>query len=598
MSKPPPTPLPTPESLDLPETLPYRIKNKLLGPPLNTAELRTERLGLPTALGVLAPDPVSSSAYGTEEILRILVPVVGVAAFTLVLPVTAAIILVLAVVTLSYRQVVQVYTKAGGSYVVARDNFGPNIAQISAVALLIDYTVTVAVQTAAGTAALVSAVPFLAPYTTAITVFVVVLLGYGNLRGIREAGKSFSLPLYFFIAALGSVIIIGLVRVVLGNLPVLPVHAPGAQPLGHPGQGLFLGAGLFFTLQAFANGGASLTGLEAVSNGVSAFKPPEGVHARKALAILATILGCLVMGVSVLAHFTHAIPYISGTPTVISQEAKVVFGGGTLGHVLYYLVQLATLLVLWTGANTSFNGFPYLASFVAEDRFLPRQLTRRGHRLVFSNGIIVLAIVAILLLVATRAKVDALIPFYAIGVFTGFTMAGAGMVRHHLRHREGRWRAKLAVNGGAAVISALVVLIFASTKFFEGAWLIVVVFPILLVLLIRLHRQYRREQERLQQGAQRAAEARTLRRHVVLVFVDRLDLATARALQYARTLNADELRAVHIVLDAEEAEVLRERWEQLGIPEEVRLELVDCPSRRLLRDALEVVAEALAAGDT
>ncbi|MGH9054265.1 MAG: amino acid permease [Acidimicrobiales bacterium] len=586
------------ESLQIPETLSYRIKNRLLGPPLNTDQLATERLGNVVALGVLAPDCISSSAYGSEEILRILVPVVGVAAFSLVVPITAAILAVLILVTLSYREVVQVYTRAGGSYVVARDNFGPNVAQISAVALLIDYTVTVAVQTAAGTAALVSAIPSTSDYQTEISVAVVVLLCYGNLRGIREAGKTFAFPTYFFILAMGVMIVWGLIKSAEGTLPVLSLHRSGAVPIGHPGSGLFAGAGLFFILQAYANGGSSLTGLEAISNGVSTFRRPEGTNARRVLIVMSTTLGCLVLGVSLLAHFSHTVPFVAGAPTVIAQEARTVFGAGLFGRTLFYLFQLAGLLVLWTGANTSFNGFPFLASFVAGDSFLPRQLTKRGHRLVFSNGIIVLAVVAIALLVATRSNVDFLIAFYAIGVFTGFTMAGAGMVKHHLDHRQPRWRLKLAVNGSAAIVSAAVVLIFASTKFLQGAWVVVVAFPILLVTLIRLNRRYRREQQRLEEGALQAAEVRALRRHVVLVFVDRLDLAAARAIQYARTLTLDELRAVHFVLDRRAAEDLRERWESLGIPKAATLELRDCPSRRLVRDALVVVAEALADNET
>ncbi|MGH9067991.1 MAG: APC family permease, partial [Acidimicrobiales bacterium] len=278
--------MPAPESLDLPESFGYRIKNRLLGRPLNTSQLRSERLGNMAALGVLAPDCISSSAYGSEEILRVLVPVVGVAAFTLVLPITGAIIGVLIFVTLSYREVVQVYTRAGGSYVVARDNFGPNIAQISAVALLIDYTVTVAVQTAAGTAALVSAVPSLTQYQTLISVLVVLFLCYGNLRGIREASRAFAFPTYFFSAFLVAIIIFGFIKAAMGTLPSLPLHPHGAVPLGHPGDGIFAGAGLFFILQAYANGGSALTGLEAISNGVSAFRPPEGLNARKVLVVM------------------------------------------------------------------------------------------------------------------------------------------------------------------------------------------------------------------------------------------------------------------------------------------------------------------------
>ncbi|MGH9070267.1 MAG: APC family permease, partial [Acidimicrobiales bacterium] len=596
-----PGPLPTPESLDLPETLGYRVKNKLLGPPINSSRLSTERLGNFAAMGVLAPDCISSSAYASEQILTILVPVVGVAAFSLVLPITAVIIAVLILVTLSYREVVQVYTKAGGSYVVARENLGPNVAQVSAVALLIDYTLTVAVQTAAGTAALVSVFPgTLLAYQTVISVVVVALLTYGNLRGIKEASKAFAFPTYFFVTALSAVIVIGLVRAAMGDLPTLPIHVHGAVALlpgHHSGTGIFEGAGLFYILKAYASGGSALTGLEAISDGVSAFRPPEGINARKVLVMMSCTLGTMVLGVSILAHLTHAIPFVSGVPTVISQEAKEVFGGGA-GVVPYYLFQLATVMILWTGANTSFNGFPYLANFVAGDSFLPRQLTKRGHRLVFSTGIIVLAVVGIALLVATNSNVTALIAMYAIGVFTGFTMAGAGMSRYHLRHREAHWRLKLCVNGLAAVVSGVVVLIFAVTKFTEGAFVVVVAFPILLWILIRLNRQYRREADLLERGAERAAEAPALDHLVVFVFIDRLDLAAARAIQYARALRPDEIRAVHFVLDDLVAKELKATWEHLAVPEEITLDLRDCPDRRLLRDALELVAETVAEGGT
>ncbi|MGH9131945.1 MAG: amino acid permease [Acidimicrobiales bacterium] len=592
-----PSPLPTSESLDLPETLGYRIKNKLLGHPINSSNLDSERLGNFAALGVLAPDCISSSAYASEQILTILVPVVGVVAFSLVLPITAAIIGVLILVTLSYREVVQVYTKAGGSYVVARENFGPNIAQISAVALLIDYTVTVAVQTAAGTVALVSLAPStIAPYQTPISVAVVVFLCYGNLRGIREASKVFAFPTYLFVLGLGSVIVIGLIRVALGDLPVLPTHVHGALSLlpGNRGRtSLFEGAGIFYILQAYANGGSALTGLEAISDGVSAFRPPEGINARRVLVAMSTTLGSLVVGVSLLAHFTHAIPYISGAPSVVSQEAKEIFGGGA-GAVPYYAFQMITLLILWTGANTSFNGFPYLANFVAGDSFLPRQLTKRGHRLAFSNGIIVLAVVAIALLVATGANLNALIAFYAIGVFTGFTMAGAGMFKYHIDHHQPGWKLKSVINGSAAVVTAAVVLIFAVTKFTSGAWVVVVAFPLLLWALIRLNRQYRQEEEMLEEGATAAAEAPALRRLVVLVFIDHLDLAAAQAIRYARALRPNEIRAVHFVLDDVVAAELRQTWTHLGLPEDIGLYLRNCPSRRLLRDALELVAETVA----
>jgi amino acid transporter len=582
----------------LPESLGYRIKKFLLGPPLVTEQLSTERLGSFTALGVLSPDAISSSAYGTEEMLVELVPYIGVAAFTLILPITAAILLVLFFVTMSYREVVMVYTKAGGSYVVARENFGPTVAQVAAVALLIDYTVTVAVQTAAGTDALISAFPNeLLQWRVPITVAVVVFIAYGNLRGVREAGKWFALPTYFFIIMMAAMIVVGIIKAALGLLPHLSVHRHGLYPFGHPGSGLLMGASILVLLRSFANGGSSLTGVEAISNGISVFRPPEGIHARRVLLAMSILLGSLVFGVSLLARFTHAAPFLAGAPTVVAQEASAVFGPSSLGRLGFYLLQLATLLILYTGANTSFNGFPYLASFVAGDRFLPRQLTKRGHRLTFSNGIIVLAVVAIGLLLVTRANVTSLVAVYAIGVFTGFTMAGAGMVRYHLTHREQGWRRKLFINASAAVLSAVVVVILAVAKFFQGAWTVVVLFPLLTAALVHLNRQYRAEAEQLEKGALAALEQPVLRRHVVLVFVDRLDLATARAVQYARTIAPDEIRAVHFLLDSRVAARLEENWERLLLSR-IPLEIRECRDRRLGRSSLELVASELADGDT
>ncbi|MBV9661346.1 MAG: amino acid permease [Acidimicrobiales bacterium] len=583
-----------------PETLGYRLKRSLLGPPLVTEALENERLSNPVAMGVLSCDMISSSAYGTEEMLTVLVPAVGAAAFSLVLPVTAAILVILIIVTLSYREVVMVYTKAGGSYVVARENFGVYVAQFSAVALLIDYTLTVAVQTAAGTAAVTSALPALAheSYQTGISVVVVALLMWGNLRGIREAGKTFAFPTYFFIFSLGLVVLIGLFKVATGHIGVYNDHVAGAFNLGHPGGGVLEGVSVFILLRAFANGGSSLTGLEAISNSVSVFNPPEGHNARKVLGWMSTTLGVLVAGVSILAHYTHAIPYLVGSPTVISQVAKAAFGSSFWGHTGYYMVQVATMLILWTGANTSFNGFPFLANFVAEDRFLPRPFTRRGHRLVFSNGIIFLGLVGIGLLLITRAKVDKLVSLYAIGVFCGFTMAGSGMVKHHLREREPGWRYKAVINGSAGVLSAIVVVIFAVTKFTEGAWAVVVLFPTLMYLLIRTHRQYQAEARILGEGAAEAAvEARPLPRHVAFVLVDSLDLATARAIQYARSLSVDDLRAVHFVLDPVRAQRIADRWVRLGLSR-LPLDLIDCPDRRVDRAALEMAIEASADGQT
>jgi hypothetical protein len=582
----------------IPERRLYRLKNKLLGPPLVTEQLSSERLGRPTALGVLAPDCISSSAYGTEEMLTQMTPYIGLAAFSLLVSITLAILGVLFFVTLSYLDVIQYYTKAGGAYVVARDNFGPKIAQIAAVALLIDYTVTVAVQTSAGTAALTSAVPSLANTfdTVAITVGVVVVLLYGNLRGIREAGKFFAFPMYFYVVSLGTVVVAGYIKEALGQLhhiPIPPQKEIFGGILGTPGHGWLMGLAFITLLRSFANGGSSLTGLEAISNGVGSFRRPAAVHARQTLVVMSSVLGFLVLGTTLLARWTHAVPYAAGSPTVVSQEVQAVFGRG----FIYFTVQLATLLILYTGGNTSFNGFPFLANFVAGDHYLPRSLTRRGHRLAFSNGILVLAAVSVALVLAYKARVDGLVALYAIGVFTGFTMAGAGMVKHHLTNKGAHWRRSVVVNGFSSFVSAIVVLIFAVAKFTEGAWLIVVVGPLLYFGLVRLHRQYEREDVLLETGAVKASEAPVLRRHVVVVLVDRLDMATARALQYARTLTPDDLRAVHFDIDSVEARALEEEWGRLGLAR-LPLDIIECPDRRLGRAAIELVADATLDGDT
>ncbi len=577
---------------DVPESFWYSTKRRLLGQPMVNEELAEQRLTKPLALGVLSPDAISSSAYGTEEILiELLIGGLGLAAFAVVLPITGVVLVVLVLVTLSYREVVSVYTKAGGSYVVARENFGPRIAQVAAVALLIDYTVTVAVQTAAGTVAVVSAVPALGPFSLEITVTVVILLCYGNLRGIREAGRSFALPTYLFSGVMILMIITGLVREALGGLPRYdPATLHGTYYTPQHTNVILSGAVIFILLKAFANGGSSLTGVEAISNGVSAFRPPEGVNARRVLGIMACILGFLVGGVSWLAHITRATPYRVGYPSVISQEARLIFGESIFGHVMFYVLQAFTALILYTGGNTSFNGFPFLANFVAGDAFLPRWLTKRGHRLVFSNGIIVLTIVSLALLFVAGANVNKLVPFYAIGVFTGFSMAGFGMSKYHLGHKEPGWRRRLAINFSAGVLTGLIVLIFAVVKFTEGAWLVVIVFPVLVFALIRLNREYQMEADVLENlgGRKPPPDPPNYSRRTVLVFVDDFDLATIAALRYARGLRPTALRGVYFAIDNAQADKLREGWlrQNRGIP----LDLVDCADRRLTRAAAELVA--------
>ena len=563
-------------------------KRFVLGKPMINDELEHERLSNPVALGVLSPDAISSTAYGSEQIMIELLPAAGLAAFALLLPITAVILLILVLVAASYRQVVMVYTRAGGSYVVARENFGPRVAQIAAASLLIDYVVTVAVQCAAGTVAVASAFPVLGPYSLEITVAVVLVMCFANLRGLREAGARFAFPTYFFVGMVSMTIIVGIFREIIGGLKTYnPEHIAGAVPVGH-GNGIIMGATVLIVLRAFANGGSSLTGVEAISNTVNAFRKPEGLNARRVLTIMAGILGFLLAGVAWLAHVTHATPYVAGYPSMLSEITRAVFGNGMIGQVFYFLVQAATALILYTGGNTSFNGFPALASFVAEDQFLPRPLMKRGHRLVFSNGIITLTVLAVALLIITGGSLNALVPFYAIGVFTGFSMAGYGMTKHWLTHRGPGWRSKLVINLSAGILSTIVVAIFAIAKFTEGAWLVVVVFPILVFGLMRLNRQYRAEASVLETSLTQSDLDR-YDRHRVFVFVDSVDLAEVEAMRYAKGLHADELVAVHFVLDSVHAERLQRRWQHFRHTTELRL--VDCLDRNLSRAAQQLVSQ-------
>src|SRR5690348_12609046 len=592
-----PRPLPPSPSELPPDALRYRMKCRLLGQPLHTEELEHERLGKPTALAVFASDNLSSSAYATEEILRSLVPFIGLAAFALVTPVTIALLVVLGFLILSYRQTIKAYPTAGGAYMVTRDNFGLLPAQVAGVALLTDYVLTVAVSVAAGTAALASAFSVFTPWILPISVFFVVLIAYGNLRGVRESGKVFAVPTYFFIVNMVILLGWGLYQMMLGHLPRASMHTAGLIGAGHPVDGaLFFGAGAYVVMHAFASGGAAVTGVEAISNGVPAFRKPEWKNARKTLVVMGSLLGAMFLGVSVLAAHMHIAPFENGTPTVISRVGDFVYGASALGRLLYFSLQAGTMLILVLAANTSFADFPRLASFHAGDNFMPRQLTKRGHRLVFSNGIIGLSIAAIVLLLVTDAKVDRLIPLYAIGVFTSFTLSQAGMAKHHLREREEGWRWGLFVNGTGAVLSFVVDIVIAVTKFTHGAFVIIILVPVMVFFLVRLARQYEREAKGLERDIPKAVAAPVRKRLVVLVLVDQLDLAVVRAMQFGRALRPDALRAVHYVIDQQHADAFAADWRQHGLAN-LSLELIDCPDRRITRAAVETVAHELSSGD-
>jgi len=580
-----PAPVALQDHAHLRDPLTYKIKKWFLGSALNRHSLEHQRLKKRYALGILSSDCISSSAYGSEQILIALLPAFGLAAFTILMPMTGIVIAILILITLSYRNVIQVYTKTGGAYIVSRDNFGPVVAQVAAVALMLDYIVTLAIQSAAGVAAIISTFPELEPYKMHMIFAIIVLLTFGNLRGVKEAGKAFALPTYLFIGAMLIVFVCGLYRYFTGTLPMLETDLPGAVELGQPSS-LLTGAAIFILLRAFANGGSSLTGLEAISDGVALFKAPEADNAKRTLVIMSAILGTLVLGVSWFAHQIHAMPYESGTPTVISQIAKAAVGNGTFGQGMFILVQLATMLILFAGANTTYSAFPLLCNFVASDGYLPRQLSKRGHRLAFSNGILFLAGGGIFLVIITAGSVEHLVAFYALGVFTGFMLAGFGMAKHARTNRGDGWKVKFAINGLAGSVSLVIVLIFSVVKFTQGAWIVLVVSPILVVSFLRLNRQYTAEQKALtvKSGQQRAT---SITRHDVTVLVDSVDLATISVVRYARTLNARKISAVHFVIDDRRAADIQAAWAASDAVDDVELELIDCPDRRLPNAALD-----------
>lgn len=580
-----PQPVVLKEHAHLKDPLSYKIKRAFLGGALNRHSLGHQRLSKRYALGILSSDCISSSAYGSEQILIALLPAFGLAAFAILMPMTAVVIVILIIITLSYRNVIHVYTKTGGAYIVARDNFGRVVAQIAAVALMLDYIVTLAIQSAAGIAAIISTFPSLEPWKLPMIFTVIVLLTYGNLRGVKEAGKAFAFPTYFFVGCMLIVFGMGFWRLSQGTLPVLATDLPGAVEVGEA-QGLLTFAAIFILLKAFANGGSSLTGLEAISDGVALFREPEHVNAKRTLVIMSTILGTLVLGVSWFAHHIQAMPYESGTPTVISQIAKAAVGTGAFGTVMFIMVQLATMLILFAGANTTYSAFPLLCNFVATDGYLPRQLTKRGHRLAFSNGILLLAGGGAFLVLITAGSVEHLVAFYALGVFTGFTLAGFGMTKYTLRNRTDGWRLRVAINGLAGTVSFIIVIIFSVVKFTDGAWMVLVTAPILVVSFLRLRRQYTREVEALS-VRQEQERATTIVRHDVTVLVDNVDIATVGAIRYARSLKPRNLSAVHFVIDDRRAEEIQKAWAASDALDDVTLELIDCPDRRLANAALE-----------
>jgi amino acid transporter len=545
----------------------HQLKRLFLGSPLPTAQSRHERLDKPTALATFASDALSSVAYATEEILLVLI-LAGTVALSYSLPIGVAIAILIAIVITSYRETIRAYPHGGGAYIVSKENLGVYPGLVAGAALLIDYVLTVAVSVAAGVAAITSALPRLYPYRVWMCVAAVSIIALANLRGIRESGKLFAAPTYLFIASILAMIVYGALGAIfdfLGEAPYAP-HPPGLE-----------GVGLFLVLRAFAAGCTALTGVEAVSDGVPAFKPPEAHNARVVLTWLGILLIVLFLGMTYLAYDFGILPREG--ETVASQLARHVFGTG----IIYYEVQVVTMLILLLAANTAFADFPRLAFFLARDRFIPRQFGTQGDRLVFSNGIVILAGLAALLLVLFAGDTHALIPLYAVGVFLSFTLSQSGMVRRWLRLREPGWRWRVVLNGIGAVATGLVMLTIAVTKFAHGAWIVLILIPVLVVLFVLMHRHYEDVARQLSLDEFTPPPPMT---NTVLVLVGDLHRGVVTALQYALTLSASP-KAVYVETDPDRTRRLEEKWGKWGMG--VPLIVLSSPYRSILGPLIEYI---------
>lgn len=541
------------------------------------AQARHERLGKVVALAVFSSDALSSVAYATEEILLILV-LAAAAATRLSTPIALAITALLAIVAASYRQTIYAYPSGGGSYIVARENLGTVAGLVAAAALLVDYVLTVSVSIAAGVAAITSALPSVQTHKVALGVGAITVIALGNIRGVRESGRLFAVPTYFFITSFGVLLVAGFWKLVTGALePIPPEEVPAVETLS-----------AFLVLRAFSSGCTAMTGIEAISNGVPAFRPPESRNAAITLTWMAAILGTLFVGITILAHALGVVPRAS--ETVVSQIARGLFGTG----LAYYVIQAATALILVLAANTSFADFPRLSSLLARDRFAPRQFANLGERLVFSNGILVLAALAALLIVVFGGETHALIPLYAVGVFISFTLSQSGMVRHWWRDRQPGWRWKIAINGTGAATTGLVTGVIASTKFTHGAWIVVLVIPLLVFTFLAMRSHYADVAHQLSLAGMAGPPPM---RHTVLVVAGDVHRGVVRAVQYARTLAAPEVpvRGVFVETDPARTHRLEERWRVAGLG--VPLVILTSPYRSLLRPLLEYIDTLQATGD-
>jgi amino acid transporter len=558
-------------------------KRILIGRPIATSDEGHQRLRKRVALPIFSSDAISSTAYATDEVVLVLTlqAGIGVAAFNYLVPIAIIVSILLVIVVLSYRQTIYAYPSGGGAYIVSRENLGETPSLVAGASLLTDYILTVAVSVAGGVLAIQSATDFDPKWRVPVCLLMIALMTVANLRGLRESGSLFAPPTYIYIAMLMLLIVVGCYKIFFQDLGPIPLDhlSPEAHELANGTKTL----GLLMLLRAFSSGAVALSGIEAVSNGVPSFRKPEARNASMTLALMAAILGTCFIGVSVLAAHLHPIRG-ENDPTGLALMAEQIYGGK---GVLFWITQLATFAILILAANTAYQGFPGLSSIIARDGYMPRQLANRGDKLVFSNGIIFLAIAAGVLIAVFKGNISALIPLYAFGVFTGFTLSQAGMVVHHLRLKEPHWRASLAINAVGCVATAIVALVVVVSKFTEGAWIPAVLIPAMVVAFRAVNKHY----TRVRQAVEVIDEGYTPRRrtHLVVVLVGTVHKGVIEAVRYAKSLAPERLIAVSVVTDAEEQDRLSKAWTDFGMP--IELHTIASPYRELTQPVLEYLDE-------
>jgi len=550
---------------------PMVLKRWLVGDPLKSTQAVHERLSKTIALAIFSSNAISSVAYATEEILLALI-LAGTAAVAWSVPISFGILFLIVVLTISYRQIIYEYPAGGGAYIVARNNLGELPSLIAAAALMIDYVLTVAVSVAAGVAALTSALPSLFEYREALGLAAIIFIIVINLRGVRESGKFFAVPTYFAIGALGVMVVVGSIQVLFGQgVSLSPDHKTGVEELT-----------LFLILRSFAAGCAAVTGMEVISNGVKAFRQPESQNASTTMIQMSLVLAVLFMGITFLADHYGVLPKTD--ETIISQLARLTFGTG----VLYYALQIGTLLLLILAANSAFAGFPHLASILARDGYMPRQMATFGDRLVFSNGIIILGVFACFLLILFHGDTHALIPLYAVGVFISFTLSQTGMVRRWLTKKGPHWRKNLVVNGAGAITTGIATIILASTKFTQGAWIVFLFIPILIGMFRSIRSHYKAVKEQI--ALTRDHRPPVPRRNIVVIPINGVNQAVIRAVDYARS-RPGEIRAVMVDIDTESTARIQIQWAQWGCG--VNLFVLPSPYRSVLGSLLDYIEKIL-----